>query len=491
MAQVNASQWSLLGSGSGLRVGQGYTLSNSVAKQSVRYGSRKYGINLVWDDAADLANVSFHRQGSSTAPVSFGERLAIGVEGGGYVRYGERDNGINLVWSSTLVYEWELTGGTFAQQIPLRQDIQLFNRHIGDLVVYGERNRGINLRWWSDRVADIYRGYVPLPTPPDIRAPSGEPGQVQIVGTASKVSVFHGSTDDELDWHIYVSLPLATRDLLFDHFVKHVSLATKQPPGPWNGGWRPLKREDLDRLYCEWMVLDGYDNKTFDELFYSADVRRALMLGRGAWDIGAQAAGDQGDELDVTTESELCIRNARVLLQGPLVNDAAHGLTIEIHPLDSIAYAISADGVPLAVGPEVSAEWPESVVTWRVAAFTNSSFHRINKADFLKKNRRITWYLDLPRAASRPGYATSVSSTFPTFMNQARGKAGLDRLRPTSGEQYKDYGLLRQSSAIETEPRSGARKLRVSVEMREPKDEWGGMFLGEYRVTSTQPVVKK
>ena len=37
-----------------------------------------------------------------------------------------------------------------------------------------------------------------------------------------------------------------------------------------------------------------------------------------------------------------------VSVQGPLVNDAEHRFKVEIHPLDSVAYAVGTNGRPLA-----------------------------------------------------------------------------------------------------------------------------------------------
>ena len=108
------------------------------------------------------------------------------------------------------------------------------------------------------------------------------------------------------------------------------------------------------------------------------------------------SSGEQpGRGLAATNGSRLTLSGARVSLQGPFVNDAAHGFRPEIHPLDSIAYALAADGTPIAVSADDS-RWPESRLTWRVAVFTNSTFHRIHIADYLEQDRTITWLLELP-----------------------------------------------------------------------------------------------
>jgi hypothetical protein len=161
MAEVDVHQWRLFGPSSELLSGAPVTLRNADVQASVRYGERKYGINLVWDGAADLANVSLHRAGNGSGPLTFGEHLAVRVDQGGFIRYQEREYGINLVWSETPVHQWEITGGVFGRSVPLSEPVGLFSRFHGDHLVYGKRRYGINLRWWAD--LDNYGGYPPLP----------------------------------------------------------------------------------------------------------------------------------------------------------------------------------------------------------------------------------------------------------------------------------------------------------------------------------------
>jgi hypothetical protein len=486
MAKVDVNQWRFLGSQENLPGGQRVTLRNEVEDKSIRFGERESGINLVWDDAADLANISMHRRDEAGGPVAYGEHLAIRVDGGGFIHYREREHGINLVWSETPVHQWEITGGTFGRPVALTRRVGLFNRFHGDHMVYGERPSGINLRWWAD--LDNYGDYPPLPRPPELRGQSGESGQIVLTGTASEIEVLHGGTDDVLDWHIYIRLDPAVRRRLLDHLLDHGKGAKTAHVEPFTPP-RPLTEQDLERIYCEFMVLDGYDNSTFDEKFFSADLKKALMLDRTAWDVSAEAAAEQnlrGATVDVTGESRLCRRAARVSLQGAFVNDRKHGFRAEIHPLDSLAYAIDAQASPLSVGPD-DPGWPATVLTWRVAAFTNSTFHRINGADYLKKERTTTWYLPLPKDA--PGNPVKVAVNFPGFINQARGRAGLDKLRPTSADRYQDFDLISESHAIEQDFRTGERRFRVTVTMAQA-DLWGGMFLADYTLRVGQQVIQ-
>ncbi len=238
MAEVDVHQWRFLGPQQELRNGQRVTLRNEVEDASIRYGERDEGINLVWDDAADLANVSLQRRSGAGGPLTFGEHLALHVDEGGFLRYRERENGINLVWSETPVHQWEITGGPFGQPVPLTQRVGLFNRLHGDHMVYGERDDVINLRWWSDLGDDIFGDYPPLPMPPELRGQSGEPGQIVLTGTASEIELFHGGSHDELDWHIYIRLDPAVRQRLLNHLLGHatglgqVEIANADDPGP-------------------------------------------------------------------------------------------------------------------------------------------------------------------------------------------------------------------------------------------------------------------
>ena len=473
---MDVAQWELIGPGPALRPGTGYTVRNRINDRSLRYGERDHGINLDWDRRADLANITFRRTSGDTSPIRFGERLAISVQGGRYLRYGERDEGINLVWSDTPVHEWELSDGVDRSEVPVRRRVRIVNQEHGDFLVYGERDEGINLRWWAD--LGIFGSYPPLPLPKALRSPSGEPGQAVLAGMATKVSVFHGGTDDELDWHIYVRPDDADRRRLFSHLLEHGrgARAIGFPP-------RALTESDLEQLACEWMVLDGYDNSLFDEKFFSADVTTALMLAKPAWDISAEAADDQnisGSTEDATNDCRLTERRARVYLQGPLVNDRAHSFKVEIHPLDSVAYALDERGEPLAIAPG-STSWPAARIHWRVAAFTNSSFHRINGADYLKRDRTTTWHLPVPTGVRSPSRGVLTVSN-PGFLNVARSKGGLDDRRPTNSDRYESYGVVRQSANLAPNPHGRGTVLTVSVTMAQPHDRWGGMFLGDYIV---------
>jgi hypothetical protein len=504
-AMTTIAQWSFTGSGAEFVPSARVTLRNTKENKSLRFGERENGIELVWDNAATLGNVRVERQSGGASAIAYATPVALRFDTGGYLRYANRSTGINLDWSATPRFEWEITGGPPGTPVRLNRPAALLNSTHGDHLIYDERPEGINLRWYAD--LDIskvvqgqpsgnwvaFGGYPPLPIPRSLRAPGREAAQIQITGEARKVALFHGSSDDELDWHIYVSISPADRRALANHLREHAR------------GGAGIDEEDFDQPYCELMVLDGWRNPTFDEFFFSADVTRAFDLLAPAWDLSERAGNNQGDDLRLTNGSRLTQSGARVSLQGPFVNDAAHGFRPEIHPLDSIAYALTADGAPIAVSAD-DPRWPESRLTWRVAVFTNSTFHRIHNADYLEQDRTITWLLELPsadrRVSSPPGPGrppgqgqidlnqTSVTVIEPGFTNRGAGAEDLDGRRPTAGSTYARYRVAAAEHALTPRNSAGRRFLRVVVRMDEP-DRWGGMFLAEYRIRTGPPVVKK
>jgi hypothetical protein len=275
---------------------------------------------------------------------------------------------------------------------------------------------------------------------------------------------------------VHVRPDPADRRALFEHLLAHGKGAKI---AHFSGTVAtPLVENDLDTIGCEWMVLDGYDNSTFDELFYSADVTEALRLVGSAWDHSA----DVGDEQNVSGASKTvssALQGHRVLLQGPFVNDGAHGFKAEIHSLDSLAYALDENGTSIDARPG-TAGWPQRSITWRIAAFTTSTFHRISGASYLKHDRRTRWFLALPSGFQRTGW--TVAERLLGFTNQGLSHSGLDDRRPTAGTTYESYGVRGHSARLLRDPRDGVMKLCVDITMAAPADRWGGMFLAEYSV---------
>jgi hypothetical protein len=135
----------------GISLGESYLLKNVTVGKHVGYGSREYGINLIWDSPLpiDEGNVRFESRGGR-GPLSPGQPVAVFVKGGGYLYYKTRKYGINLEFSRTPIYEWQVQAGAPGDPIQLRTKVSLYNTKIQEYVVYCKREYGINLRWAKD-----------------------------------------------------------------------------------------------------------------------------------------------------------------------------------------------------------------------------------------------------------------------------------------------------------------------------------------------------
>jgi hypothetical protein len=127
-------------------------LKNHTERACLVYKERPFGINLGWSSACK-PNISFVRQSGTWDAVHYGERIAIHVDGHGYLRYKERTFGINLVWSDKPVFEWEIHGGRDVHDgdvVWKNTPFAIYNHVEHDHVIYCERTFGINLRWARD-----------------------------------------------------------------------------------------------------------------------------------------------------------------------------------------------------------------------------------------------------------------------------------------------------------------------------------------------------
>jgi hypothetical protein len=326
--------------------------------------------------------------------------------------------------------------------------------------------------------------YRKVAVPVELRSPSREEAQVLVSGIATRVKLFMGRRDWELDWHVYLDIEDDVKAML-------------SRAGPL----------DPSGLYSELMGIDRWEDELLGRQWWSSDFDGALSL---RWPLpnarsGAETASehwslvaddDQGTNItvaqvsDPSTRTNAAIAGARVYLQGPLVNDTPtdtddHNL-LELHPLDSIAYAKDGEGRILTAKP-TEAAWPDSIVHWRVAVMTNAGFHRINSCDFVKKERTTTWYLDLPTAAGLPGMFTDVTARSPGLWHSPSNTRYNSRGVKAAVSQPPADGALLDHTAFPADPADGRHKLRVSVTMEVP-DDWGGIFLRDYTIRS-RPLV--
>lgn len=117
----------------------------------LKYGSRSYGINLVWSDEPSFEWI-FHSAGDG-GPIRPGVPVAIyNKNARSYIIYGERSYGINLVWAGKNVdpKDWkiEIESG-FKNRIWLKNLTLEKKKARNCYLVYGERRTGINLDWGS------------------------------------------------------------------------------------------------------------------------------------------------------------------------------------------------------------------------------------------------------------------------------------------------------------------------------------------------------
>ncbi len=148
VSRTDAMQWSLATRAPSVNVG--YSFKNLINSSSVRYGTRTWGINLVWGSSSSQwsflpdtgsPNIRDHRRRAMVP----GEKVAIYNDSTRrYLVYGHQTFGINLTWSRTPSYQWKIGSD------PASGNTSLYNTVAGDYVVYGERPVGINLRWLKD-----------------------------------------------------------------------------------------------------------------------------------------------------------------------------------------------------------------------------------------------------------------------------------------------------------------------------------------------------
>src|SRR5205085_9462843 len=95
--------WRAIGGSGGIQSAMPFTLKNVTDKETLRFGKRTWGIDLVWDKSEALNNIKFEKPNNS-GDIKYAELIAINVMGGGYLKYEKTRFGINLVCSSTPAY---------------------------------------------------------------------------------------------------------------------------------------------------------------------------------------------------------------------------------------------------------------------------------------------------------------------------------------------------------------------------------------------------
>jgi hypothetical protein len=144
-----------------------YSLKNKITHHYLQHEEEQFGINLGWtDDGSNatgdkVARWFFTRNGTTQAPIEFGETIALGNgEKPSFVKYEERTFGINLAYSDTPVFEWKILGGKKGDPVSTQSWIVLFNEKGGECLIYFDRTVGADIGWpssktWSDQLGDL------------------------------------------------------------------------------------------------------------------------------------------------------------------------------------------------------------------------------------------------------------------------------------------------------------------------------------------------
>lgn len=143
------------------------SLKNSRVRKLLQWEHQTFGINLGWTDDAEPATVKkvtrwfLTRRGTSTAPVTYGELLALGYgTSPSYVEYEKRTVGINLGWSDSPCFEWKLLGGPHGHPVRAGEWLAIYNKKAGECLIYFDRSAGGDIGWpssqtWTDQLGDI------------------------------------------------------------------------------------------------------------------------------------------------------------------------------------------------------------------------------------------------------------------------------------------------------------------------------------------------
>src|SRR3712207_1396072 len=155
--------------------------------------------------------------------------------------------------------------------------------------------------------------YSKVRVPANFRGPAGEEAQILVDGIARRISLFMGKKDWELDWHIYLDLPDQVEDRL-----------------------RRVGHLHRDGLFCEWMIVNRWEDELLGRQWWSDDMDQVLLLAqlpesmrRGGqtisedWSLiedesqgGSATTVAQRDDPATRRNSALVEHGARVYLQG-------------------------------------------------------------------------------------------------------------------------------------------------------------------------------
>lgn len=146
-----------------------YNLKNKITHHYLQHEEEQFGINLGWTDDGrnetgdNVARWFFTRNGTSQAPIEFGETIALGNgEKPSFIKYEERTFGIDLSFSDTPVFEWKILGGEKGSPVNTQSWIALYNEKSEECLIFFDRTVGADIGWpssktWSDQLGDLVK----------------------------------------------------------------------------------------------------------------------------------------------------------------------------------------------------------------------------------------------------------------------------------------------------------------------------------------------
>lgn len=298
-------QWRLHASGTQVRPGDAVRLLNEARDGGLAVALDAAGRATMTVPSSDTPTVSLSRAGSSPDPVRGGERVAVRLNGAGYLAAGvvrPGDAGPMVTVRPEKAAEWIVTGVAPGVAVPVDRPVALFDTVQGDHLVCESGPDGTSLAWAAARGATGGSG---LPMPERFRPPEGVPGDVELAGVAVPVR------DGDPSAGLLVLLDPGEARQLGDHLRERVpDLGDLLAPDGTVGA-----------VACRWSVAD--DPPTAGAPFPPPGAR--------VWVQGR-----------LTAEPGVCVDPVRVL-----------------------AWATDADGDAVVAGPE-EPRWPTTVLTWRV-----------------------------------------------------------------------------------------------------------------------------
>jgi hypothetical protein len=135
-----------------------YFLKNSAVRKFLQHEKQRVGINLGWTDDAEPSTAVrvtrwfLPRNSTSTAPVRYGETVALGCgESPSYIRHETRDVGVDLAWTENPAFEWRILGGEIGEPVDPNQYSALYNADIKECLIFFDRDAGADIGWPSSK----------------------------------------------------------------------------------------------------------------------------------------------------------------------------------------------------------------------------------------------------------------------------------------------------------------------------------------------------